>query len=174
MQALAYIYLLIWVCSNIECSHLFHQNSLVPNTYCKSFHTLKPVDGDILTWSDVSFRWDDGRDGKLVGSTMPGPVGGIRFDWIGVGDLCIKLRLPCDPAFHREIPTAELAKGVCWPPVRCLIQIDSVLLGSGFLSCVKFIFLFIILLFIIVNKLTISNNISFTYACGIKHIFLLS
>lgn len=31
------------------------------------------------------------------------PSEGIRFDWIGTGDLCIKLRLPCDPVFCREI-----------------------------------------------------------------------
>lgn len=37
------------------------------------------------------------------------PSEGIRFDWIGPGDLCIKLRLPSDPMFCREI---QLVAGV--------------------------------------------------------------
>lgn len=45
----------------------------------------------------------DGGDGGWV--ALAWPSGSIRFDWIGVGDLCIRLRLPCDPVFRREIHT---------------------------------------------------------------------
>lgn len=56
-------------------------------------------------------RW---WEGWRVGGPWPAwPSRGIRFDWIGAGDLCIKLRLPCDPVFHREIHTAVRGRA-CW------------------------------------------------------------
>ncbi len=75
----------------------------------KSFHTLTQVDKDIPALRNLkrwqcSMRWWEGW--RLDGLCTAWPSGGIRFDWIGVGDLCIKLRLPCDPAFRREIHTA--------------------------------------------------------------------
>lgn len=42
---------------------------------------------------------DDGKGCGVGGSRAQRPSEGIRFDWIGAGDLCIKLRLPCDPVF---------------------------------------------------------------------------
>lgn len=67
------------------------------------------------------------------------PSGGIRFDWIGVGDLCIKLRLPCDPAFHREIHTTVRGRACGGSPLTSCSLSDSIpfcpaLLGYGFLS----------------------------------------
>lgn len=71
------------------------------------------------------------------------PTGSIRFDWIGVGDLSIKLRLPCDPAFRGEIHTAVGGRACSGSPLTSSALPDSThfcpaLLGSGFLTHVVF------------------------------------
>lgn len=48
------------------------------------------------------------------------PGRGIRFDWIGAGDLYIKLRLPCDPVFHRGIHTAVRGRACQGSPLTPL------------------------------------------------------
>lgn len=37
-----------------------------------------------------------------VGPRLARPTGSIKFDWIGAGDLCIILRLRCDPDLQRK------------------------------------------------------------------------
>ena len=107
-----------WISSTKACSQL--SLSLSRAKHLNPF--AHRSDKDILTLRNVErwrrrMRWWEGRG---VGGPWPAwPSGGIRFDWIGVGDLCIKLRLPCDPAFSLGNPTqqweAELAEGVRWP-----------------------------------------------------------
>lgn len=70
------------------------------------------------------------------------PSGGIRFDWIGVGDLCIKLRLSCDPAFHREILAAVRCRAGSGSPLTshtlsASIHFCSALMLSLMTPCVK-------------------------------------
>lgn len=76
-----------------------------------------------MEWWQCWVRW---WEGWRVGGPWPAwPSEGIRFDWIGAGDLCIKLRLPCDPVFCREIHTAVRGRA-CWgSPLTsyCLIRL---------------------------------------------------
>lgn len=138
MKCRLYMYLLIRVCCNTECSHLFHQKSLVPNTYFKSFHTLKPVDGE------VSFRWDDGRDGKLMGSAMPGPVGVLGLIGLGLGICVLNWDYHVIQHFTGKSPQQSLRREFADLLYAAWFKFASVLLGSGFLSCVEFTFLFIL------------------------------
>lgn len=60
-----------------------------------------------MIFGSFGIRWLDGW--RASGPWPACPSEGIRFDWIWAADLCIKLRLPCDPMFCRKI---QLVKGV--------------------------------------------------------------
>lgn len=106
----------------------------------KSFHHQSTRIFQLLeTWSDGAVGWDEGRGWRVGGPWPAWPSGGIRFDWIGVGDLCIKLRLPCDPAIRREIHTAARGRAGGGSPLTSCTLLGSIgFCPAGFLSWVYF------------------------------------
>ncbi len=116
----------------------FHKNSLWLQTP-KSFHTCaldkdSPVLRNEKRWQCWMRWWEGWSEG---GPWPAWPNGGIRFDWIGVGDLCIKLRLPCDPTFCREIHRAARGRARGGSLLTsCSVQSRLAFALLGFLTCV--------------------------------------